>query len=225
VEDAVRHTDLVFVCVGTPSQANGGIDLRYIKRVCEQIGRTLAYHPGAPVIVFRSTLLPGTMRGIVLPLLGPHSGTRAAGALDVDAHRVMEIFYQDQKLNLSPYYLKPGFAFGGSCLPKDLRALLYKAKTLDVQLPILASVLPSNQLQIERGVQAVVEKGNKKVGIIGFSFKDGTDGMRESPMVELTERLIGKGYDLRIYDRSLSLACLHGANRDYILNKIPHISR
>jgi GDP-mannose 6-dehydrogenase len=201
VEDAVRHTDLVFVCVGTPSQPNGGIDLRYVKRVCEQIGRTLAYHPGAPVIVFRSTMLPGTMRGIVIPLLERYSGKRAGDefgvcinpeflregtavhdyyhppktvigevnkasgdvlanlyapipgpllrtdietaemvkyadnawhalkvgfaneigslckALEVDAHKVMEIFCQDQKLNLSPYYLKPGFAFGGSCLP------------------------------------------------------------------------------------------------------------
>ena len=146
-------------------------------------------------------------------------------ALSVDAHRVMDIFCQDQKLNLSPYYLKPGFAFGGSCLPKDLRALLYKAKTLDVTLPILSSVLPSNQLQIERGVQAVVEKGHKAIGILGISFKAGTDDLRESPMVELTERLLGKGYDVRVYDRNVSLASIHGANRDYILHKIPHLAR
>jgi GDP-mannose 6-dehydrogenase len=309
LEAAVRHTDLALVCVGTPSMRNGGIDLKYVRRVCEQIGRTIQTHPGAPVVVIRSTMLPGTMRDVVIPTLEKFSGkrageefgvcinpeflregtavhdyyhppktvigelSRASGdllaslyakmpgpmlrtdietaemvkyadnawhalkvgfanevgslckALQVDAHRVMEIFCQDQKLNLSPYYLKPGFAFGGSCLPKDLRALLYKAKTLDVSLPILSAVLPSNQLQIERGVQAVIEKGNRRVGILGFSFKAGTDDLRESPMVELTERLIGKGYDLRVYDRNVSLACLHGANRDYILNKIPHISR
>ncbi len=309
VDDAVRHTDLAFVCVGTPSLANGGIDLKYIRRVCEQIGRAIATHPGAPVVVVRSTMLPGTMRDVVIPTLEKHSGKRAgeefgvcinpeflregtavhdyyhppktvigevnrasgdvlaalwaklpgphirtdietaemikyadnawhalkvgfaneigtlAKALGVDAHRVMEIFCQDQKLNLSPYYLKPGFAFGGSCLPKDVRALLYKAKVLDLSLPILASILPSNELQIQRGVQAVIEKANKKVGILGFSFKAGTDDLRESPMVELVERLIGKGYDLRVYDTNVKIASIHGANRDYILNHIPHISK
>jgi GDP-mannose 6-dehydrogenase len=309
LEAAVRNTDLALVCVGTPSLANGGLDLRYVRRVCEQIGKVIATHPGAPVIVMRSTMLPGTMRDVVIPILerasqkkaGEEFGlcinpeflregtavhdyyhppktvigelSRASGdllatvygrmpgpmirtdietaemvkyadntwhalkvgfaneigtickALQVDAHRVMEIFCQDQKLNLSPYYLKPGFAFGGSCLPKDVRALLHKAKTLDLNLPILSAILPSNQLQIERGIQAVVDKGKRKVGILGFSFKAGTDDLRESPMVELCERLIGKGYELKVYDRNVSLAALHGANRDYILNRIPHISR
>lgn len=306
---AVRDSDLALICVGTPSLRNGGIDLQYVRRVCEQIGAALREHPGAPVVVMRSTLLPGTMRELVIPTLEAHSGKRAgvefgvcinpeflregtavhdydhppktvigevnrasgnllasvyasmpaplirtdietaemvkyadnawhalkvgfanemgnlAKALDIDAHRVMDIFCQDTKLNLSPYYLKPGFAFGGSCLPKDLRALLYKAKTLDLSLPILAAILPSNEEQIERGVRAVIDKGSKKVGILGFSFKAGTDDLRESPVVELAERLIGKGYDLRVYDSNVRLASIHGANRDYILNHIPHISR
>src|SRR5687768_988900 len=309
VEDAVRHTDVSLVCVGTPSQANGGIDLKYVRRVCEQIGRRLATHHGAPVVVLRGTMLPGTMHEVVIPALEKFSGkrageefgvcinpeflregtavhdyyhppktvigevNRASGDLvaavygklpgpmirtdiqtaemvkyadncwhalkvgfaneignlckgvEVDSHRVMDIFCQDTKLNLSPYYLKPGFAFGGSCLPKDLRALLYKAKTLDVQLPILAAILPSNEQQIARGVKAVMDKGSRNIGILGFSFKAGTDDLRESPVVELAERLIGKGYDLRIYDENVNLARLHGANRDYILNHIPHISR
>jgi GDP-mannose 6-dehydrogenase len=138
---------------------------------------------------------------------------------------VMNIFCQDKKLNISSAYLKPGFAFGGSCLPKDLRALSYQAKMHDLQLPILSAVLPSNELQIARGVQRVVECGNSRVGVLGFSFKAGTDDLRESPVIEVIERLIGKGYDLRIYDRNVNLAALVGANRDFILNRIPHISR
>jgi GDP-mannose 6-dehydrogenase len=309
VAAAVGQADLSIVCVGTPSRANGDIELKFVRRVCEEIGKALRHHLGAPAVVFRSTMLPGTMRSVVIPALEAASGrragvefgvcinpeflregtavydyynppktvigelNRASGDLlatlyasmpapfirtdidtaemvkyadnawhalkvgfaneignlckgvEVDSHRVMEIFCQDTKLNLSPYYLKPGFAFGGSCLPKDLRALLYKAKTLDVSLPILSSILPSNEQQLERGVRAVIDMGSKKVGILGFSFKAGTDDLRESPVVDLTERLIGKGYDLRIYDRNVNLARLHGANRDYILNHIPHISR
>jgi len=306
---AVRQTDLFLICVGTPSRSNGDIELKYVRRVCEEIGTALRDHQGAPVVVIRSTMLPGTMREVVIPALETFSGRRAGvefgvcinpeflregtavhdffnppktvigefnrasgdllanlyariaaplirtdietaemvkyadnawhalkvgfaneignvcKGIEVDSHRVMDIFCQDTKLNLSPYYLKPGFAFGGSCLPKDLRALLYKAKTLDLSLPILAAILPSNELQIERAMRTVIAKGSKKVGILGFSFKAGTDDLRESPVVELTERLIGKGYDLRVYDANVSLAAIHGANRDYILNHIPHISR
>jgi GDP-mannose 6-dehydrogenase len=306
---ATANADLLLVCVGTPSLPNGGIDLSAIRQVCAQIGQSLAAQETAPVVVFRSTMLPGTMREVVIPLLESTSGKRAGAdfgvcinpeflregtavfdyynppktvigelgkssgdrlvtlyaklraplirtdietaemvkyadnawhalkvgfaneignlckGVDVDGHRVMEIFCQDTKLNLSSYYLKPGFAFGGSCLPKDVRALLHKAKTLDIAVPILSAILPSNALQIERGLRAIIERGERKVGILGFSFKAGTDDLRESPIVELTERLIGKGYDLRIYDRNVSIARIHGANRDYILNHIPHISR
>src|SRR5258705_3782653 len=309
VAASVRQTDLILICVGTPSRGNGDIDLKYVKRVCEQVGAALRDHQGAPVVVVRSTMLPGTMRDMVIPTLETCSGKRAGvefgvcinpeflregtavhdyfnppktvigevnqasgdllasvyariaaplvrtdietaemvkyadnawhalkvgfaneignlcKGVGVDSHRVMDIFCQDTQVNLSPDYLKPGFAFGGSCLPKDLRALLYKAKTIDVSLPILASILPSNELQIERAMRAVIEKGSTKVGVLGFSFKAGTDDLRESPVVELTERLIGKGYDLRVYDGNVRLASIHGANRDYILNHIPHISR
>ncbi|HJX22576.1 MAG TPA: nucleotide sugar dehydrogenase, partial [Steroidobacteraceae bacterium] len=305
---AVQQSDLILVCVGTPSRSNGDIELRHVRHVCEQIGAALRAHPGAPVVVVRSTLLPGTMRELVIPTLEASSGrqagsdfgvcvnpeflregtavhdylnppktvigelTRASGnllasvyagipaplirtdietaemvkyadnawhalkvgfaneignlckALQVDSHRVMDIFCQDTKLNLSSYYLRPGFAFGGSCLPKDLRALLHKAKSLDVSLPILGAVLPSNELQIERAVQTVINHGSRKVGILGFSFKAGSDDLRNSPVVEMTERLLGKGFELWIYDGAVRLASIHGANRDYILHRIPHIS-
>jgi GDP-mannose 6-dehydrogenase len=137
----------------------------------------------------------------------------------------MKIFCQDKKLNISPAYLIPGFAFGGSCLPKDLRALAYHAKTHDLELPILSSILASNEMQISRGLRLIMEKRHTRIGILGFSFKAGTDDLRESPMIEVIERLLGKGHDLRIYDKNVQVATLVGANRDFILNRIPHISR
>jgi GDP-mannose 6-dehydrogenase len=306
---AISETDLSFVCVGTPSQANGNLDLRFIRRICEQIGEALRNKTARHTIVIRSTILPGTMRNSVIPVLEEVSGKKAGrdfgvsnnpeflregtavkdfrsppktviGELDsasgdllagiyegidaplirtdietaemikyvdncwhalkigfaneignlcktlaIDAHAVMDIFCQDRKLNISPAYLKPGFAFGGSCLPKDLRALSYKAKMEDLQLPIITSILHSNEIQVARGLQMIMDKGHLKVGVLGFSFKAGTDDLRESPVIEVIERLIGKGYDLRIYDRNVNLASLVGANRDYILNHIPHISK
>ena len=306
---AIQETELSFICVGTPSQQNGNLDLRYIRRICEQIGSALQTKVKRHTVVIRSTILPGTMRNVVIPTLEEFSGKKAGvdfgicnnpeflregsavkdfrrppktviGEMDrasgdllaslyegleaplirtdlhtaemikyvdnswhalkigfaneignlcdsfgVDADAVMNIFCQDKKLNISPAYLKPGFAFGGSCLPKDLRALSYQAKMHDLQLPILTSVLPSNEMQIARGVKLVMDAGNPRIGILGFSFKAGTDDLRESPVIEVIERLIGKGYDLRIYDRNVNLAALVGANRDFILNHIPHISR
>ena len=309
VKDAVNCSEISLICVGTPSQDNGNLDLRYVESVCQEIGGALRDKNEFHIVVARSTMLPGSMVNTVIPILENSSGKIAgkdfgvcnnpeflregiavydfynppktvigesdeksgdvlaalyAGIdaplirtnvktaemvkyvdnvwhalkvgfaneignickkLELDGHEVMDIFCQDQKLNLSPYYLKPGYAFGGSCLPKDLRALTYKAQNLDLDLPILNAILPSNHLQIENGIKMVIEAEHKNIGILGMSFKAGTDDLRESPIVEMIERLLGKGYNIRIYDRNVNIAALVGANKDYILNHIPHISK
>jgi GDP-mannose 6-dehydrogenase len=144
---------------------------------------------------------------------------------EVDANAVMSVFCKDRKLNVSPRYLMPGFAFGGSCLPKDVRALLYAAKQADLELPTLNSILASNNAVIDRAVRQICATGRRRLGLIGLSFKSNTDDLRESPFVDLAERLLGKGYQLRIYDPNVSLAHLTGANREYINRVIPHLSR
>jgi GDP-mannose 6-dehydrogenase len=146
------------------------------------------------------------------------------GALGADAQEVMRIFLLDRKLNVSEAYLRPGFAFGGSCLPKDLRALLHAARAADVSPPVLSAILPSNEAQIRRGVDAVLQARRRRVGVVGLSFKPGTDDLRESPLVTLVETLLGKGCDVRVLDPSVSLARLVGANRRYIEEEIPHIA-
>jgi GDP-mannose 6-dehydrogenase len=146
-------------------------------------------------------------------------------AMGIDGHDLMDVFCSDTKLNISPKYLKPGFAFGGSCLPKDVRAVMRQSRRLDLDLPLLNAILPSNELQVEQALTLIQAQGEKRLGFLGISFKAGTDDLRESPVVELIERLLGKGYDIRLYDRNVSVARLVGANRDYILNHIPHLSQ
>jgi GDP-mannose 6-dehydrogenase len=306
--DAIRSTDVSLLCVGTPSRKNGSLDLQYLERVSEEIGRALRDKTTYHVVVVRSTVLPGTTHGVVIPALERESGKKygdgfgvsvnpeflregtalkdfrkppltlvghnhaadASGTialyqaidaplvstsirvaemmkytsntwhalkvvfaneignlckkLNVDSHEVMDIFCRDEKLNLSPYYLKPGFAFGGSCLPKDVRALQYRAKEVDVELPLISQILPSNRAQIQQAVDQILDTGKKRIGLLGFSFKAGTDDLRESPIVILAEALLGKGVSMKIYDKNVSMAKLVGANKDYIVTQIPHLS-
>jgi GDP-mannose 6-dehydrogenase len=296
------------ICVGTPSRRNGSLDLCQIERVAREIGSALRDVERYHVVIVRSTVLPGTTHGTVIPAIEEESGKRygdgfgvsvnpeflregsaiqdfrnppltlvghnhaadAAGTtalyssidaplisttirvaemikyasntwhalkvcfaneignickhLEIDSHDVMDIFCDDDRLNLSSYYLKPGFAFGGSCLPKDVRALQYRAKELDVELPVISSILASNKRQIDVALDQILETGMANVGLLGFSFKAGTDDLRESPLVTLAESLLGKGLRLRIYDRNVLLSQLIGANKAYIEQRIPHLS-
>jgi GDP-mannose 6-dehydrogenase len=305
--DAVKRSDVSLICVGTPSRANGGIDLQYVERVCTDIGRAMHDKASRHTVVIRSTVLPGTTEKLVIPTLEAASGKKAGkdfgvcmnpeflregtsirdfyeppftliGARDrisadavaplyagidaplhitdtgvaemikyscncfhglkvgfaneignickafgIDSHEVMRLFCLDTKLNLSPAYLKPGFAFGGSCLPKDLRAITHHARSADVPTPILSASLESNRQQIERAFEMVRATGSRTVGILGLAFKAGTDDLRESPMVSVVEMLIGKGVNLAIYDRDVTEARLVGSNREYIEREIPHI--
>src|SRR5262249_42247351 len=150
---------------------------------------------------------------------------RLCKAMGVDGRQAMRLFCMDTKLNLSSAYLRPGFAFGGSCLPKDVRALTYQGRLLDVDTPVLSSILASNQAHIAQVFSMIRATGRRRIGLLGLSFKESTDDLRESPLVALAELLIGKGYELSVYDRNVRLASLLGANREYILNQIPHIGR
>jgi GDP-mannose 6-dehydrogenase len=307
VAEAVAATEISLVCVGTPSAPNGSLSTTYLERVAEQIGTVLAGKDEWHTVVFRSTMLPGTCAGLLVPILEKASGKTAGvdfgvavnpeflregssvrdffeppktvigahdpvsadkvaalyegipgevfrvsipvaemtkyadnsfhglkaafanelgaicHALGVDSHQVMDVFLADRKLNVSPAYLRPGFAFGGSCLPKDLRGLVYAARRADVSVPLLSHVLPSNEEHLKRAFDLVTASGRRRIGLFGLSFKPGTDDLRESPLVELAERLVGKGYDLRIYDANVTLSRLMGANRDYIDGRLPHL--
>lgn len=306
--EAIQSSEVSLVCVGTPSQANGNLDLTYMKRVCEEIGAALRNKASQHLVVFRSTMLPGTTEDLLVPILESHSGKKVGAGFDVcynpeflregtsvydfynppkivigervpgsgetmlslyagieapvirtsirvaemskycdntfhalkvsyaneignlckkmgvDSHDVMSVFCEDRKLNLSPAYLKPGFAFGGSCLPKDLRALVYQTKRFDLDSPVLNSILVSNVNQVQMGIQLIMDQGKKRIGFLGMAFKPDTDDLRESPLVEVIETLLGKGYSIRIYDRNVSASRLIGANRRFMEEHIPHLS-
>ena len=308
VAAAVLASELSFIAVGTPSKRNGDLDLGYMESVCKQIGTALRDKQERHTVVVRSTVLPGTVKNVVIPLIEEASGKKAGvdfgvatnpeflrestaikdydfpamtviGELDeqsgdllqelyseldapiirksievaemikytcnvwhaakvtfaneigniakaagVDGREVMDVVCQDHKLNLSKYYMKPGFAFGGSCLPKDVRALSYRAGSLDVETPLISSLMRSNAAQVKKAFDIVTHYDKRRIGLLGLSFKAGTDDLRESPLVELAEMLIGKGYELRIFDSNVEYARVFGANKEYIESKIPHVS-
>jgi GDP-mannose 6-dehydrogenase len=304
---AMRDSEVSFVCVGTPSAANGSQDLTFILRLAEQLGAALKLKDEFHTIVIRSTVQPGTVEEKIEPILerasGKKSGVdfglcfqpeflregtsirdydhppytivggnceaavnavrdlfqhldarflvtnirvaealkmscnafhalkitfaneigRVSQALGIDSHEVMRLVCADKRLNISPAYLKPGFAFGGSCLPKDLRALTNIARQNDIELPMLSSLLVSNRVHIDSAVDKILALGRPKVGMLGLSFKTGTDDLRESPLVMVAKRLLGEGCELRIFDPEVQLSRLLGANRSYIDANIPHL--
>jgi len=306
--EAVAGSDIALVCVGTPSSSNGSLSTDIVRRVCEEIGAQLAARQSYFVVAIRSTVLPGTVESMVIPVIEESSGKtagldfgvcmvpeflregtsvrdffdpprtvvgqydcqsgdaaaslfqsiraplirtsirvaesvkyadnafhavkvtfaneigRICKAARCDSHEVMKIFCMDRKLNLSPYYLKPGFAFGGSCLPKDLRALSHHARSLDIPIPLLDSILISNRTQIDHVTKLLQQYKGRSLGFLGLSFKHGTDDLRESPILDVIETMIGKGFRVGIYDEYVSIAALVGANRDYIHREIPHVS-
>jgi GDP-mannose 6-dehydrogenase len=307
VSEAILASEVSLICVGTPSAANGSQDQSAVLRLAHDVGRTLKDKAEPHVLVFRSTLAPGTVEDVVRPIVEAESGkndgtafhlcfqpeflregssirdydkppftivganhsypvellrllfghlpcefltttvraaemvklccnnfhtlkitfanetARLCAALGVDPFEVMGLLCKDRQLNISPAYLKPGYAFGGSCLPKDLRATMYLAKQRDVELPMHAGLLPSNREHVDRAVEKVLSTGKRHVAFIGLSFKTGTDDLRESPLVALAEQLIGKGLSLLVFDPEVHLSRLLGANKRFIEQRLPHI--
>src|SRR5271167_1224666 len=299
--EALHDADFAFLCVGTPSAANGNLSLDYLQKVSVDIAAHLDGRSKPLTVVVRSTVFPGTCDETVAPAIEPRavvvanpeflregsavrdfmepslvvagSHNRAAAervaalyaglpvetsvvalrtaelikytcntfhavkiafaneigtlsaSLGLDGAEVMETVCRDTKLNVSKAYMKPGFAFGGSCLPKDLRGLTYRARQLDLELPLLNSVLPSNESHIARAFRRVMEMGCRKIGVYGLTFKPNTDDLRESPGVALIERLIGKGIDVKVYDPYIQLDAIYGSNLAFLLSSLPHIGR
>jgi len=303
---AVKNSDITIISVGTPSKISGDIDLSYIKEAAREIGEVLKEKNSFHIVSMRSTVLPGTAKNVVIPIIEKYSNKKVGvdfgyisnpeflrestaiwdflnppktvigysdeksrdifidlykftdaplftteievaemikyadnswhavkvtfaneigmicKKLNIDSHKVMDIFCADRKLNISPYYLKPGFAFGGSCLPKDVKALIHKAKELDEDTKLLNSLMDSNEYQIRRVFNFIRELESKKISFLGITFKPNTNDLRESPMLELVERLIGKGYEVEIFDEDLEKVIEKGGSDKRILETDLH---